>query len=248
MAMRAHTFPFAEGGRAAVSADGRPAWPVIAFGGVATAAATPSDAAGQGLLPVPALAFDEGELGRICAAVDRAARAAAGEAMTMAIEGRTMAALESLAAGIGALDAALEARVAELRRTTARLAAATVATLGATLPERVADRLAATLADECLGRLDPLLPLTVEVAAELVEPLRAALDRVPGLAARPGGLGVAPAADLTPGEARLVWPDGHAEWSLAELRQRAALILEGLADDDDGECPTVEPNDTRGEP
>ncbi|MEZ5862148.1 MAG: hypothetical protein R3D28_24795, partial [Geminicoccaceae bacterium] len=143
---------------------------------------------------------------------------------------------------IGALDAALEARVAELRRTTARLAAATVETLGATAPEPVAIRLAETLADECLARLDPLLPLTVEVAEELVEPLAAALDRVPGLATRPGRLVVEPAAGLAPGEARLVWPDGHAEWSLAELRQQAARILEGLAGDDPA---TVEPANAR---
>ncbi len=243
MATPTLTFPLTKGSRAAALADGTPAWPVIAFGGAA-AAATPPDAAGQGL-PVPALVFDEADLGRICAAVDGAARAATRDELTRAIEGRTMAALERLAAAIGTLDAVLDARVAELRRTTARLAAATVATLGATAPERVAVRLAVTLADECLGRLDPLLPLTVEVAAELVEPLRAALDRVPGLPARPGGLAVEPAADLAPGEARLAWPDGHAEWSLAELRQRAALILEGLVDDDDDAGPTIAPNDAR---
>ncbi|HRY27202.1 MAG: hypothetical protein H6852_17475 [Geminicoccaceae bacterium] len=243
MAEPVRAFAFTRKHRPAAAAGGTPAWPVIAFGTAPADAAKAPDGAGQGLVPVPELVFDEADLARICAAVDEAARQAAREEMARAIEGRTMAALECLASAIDALDAALDARVAELRRTAANLAAATVEALGASSSERVAVRLAETLVDECLGRLDPLLPLTIEVAAELVDPLAAALGRVPGLPARPGRLAIEPARDLAPGEARLVWPDGHAEWSLTELRHRAALILDGLAGD--GAPAIAEPNDTR---
>lgn len=239
-------FAFTVGRRPAPRTGGAPAWPVIAFAASPAEAATATDAAAPGLASPAELRFDEAELARICVAVDRVARHAERRDMTQAIEGRTLAAVERIAAAVGELDQALQARVAELRRTTARLAAATVEALGATSPARVAARLAETLVDECLGRLDPLLPLTIEVAAELVDPLAAALGRAPGAPARPGRIAIEAAADLAPGEARLVWPDGHAEWSATELRSRAAAILEDLAAVE-GDPATTEPISARDE-
>lgn len=245
MVERIHPLIFVAGRRAPASTGGAPAWPVIGFPASPSEVAAASDVLEGEPGPSDELFFDEIELARICASVDRAARHAERQEMTLAIEGRTASALESIAAAVGALDAAFEARLAELRRMAAQLAAAAVEALGVTSPARLAARLTESLADECLGRLDPLLPLTVEVSAEMVDPLAAAIGRPGAVPLRPGRISIEPASGLALGEARLVWPDGHAEWSASDLRSRAAAILDGLAVDDDGNPAIFAPTSAR---
>lgn len=231
-------------GRAAAPAAGgwrAAAWPMLQdqkADGLAAAAAEAEDIAA----PPAILAFDEADLARACAAAATAARAEERAAMAEERETRIGEALAAIAAAFDAVDAVMEERRQQLRTAAATFAASAAETVAPSTPKQLASRLALALVDDCLARLDPDLALTVEVAPELADMLAARLDAAPAIRRRPGRVAVEAVDDLAAGDARLVWADGHAEWSAERLKADAMTMLERLAQ------PARNPNATTKEP
>ena len=208
------------------------AWPEIGADG----AAAPSPVAESAATPAPAapapLLFDEAELARATASVaaesrERERQAAAGRAAD-----RVAVALEAIATRLTAADAMIDLRTRQFREATATLAALATETVGRG-GGKIAARLADALTTDCLVRFDPTLALTIEVAPEIADPLAATLESSATVRNRPGRIAVEAVATLAPGEARLVWPDGEAAWSMQRLHEEAAGLIRRLASSTD---------------
>jgi hypothetical protein len=207
----------------------RATWPEI--GVPAPAAAEPPPPAAPA--PPAMLLFDEADLARALAAVDAEGRALERDAATRREVARLASALEAVAAALAEADAVIDRRTRQFREATTTLAALATETVGRG-GGRLAARLAEALVADCLARLDPRLALTIEVAPELADPLAATLAAAPGLEGRPARIAVEPVATLAPGEARLVWQDGEAEWSVRRLHETAADLVRRLTGTDGG--------------
>jgi len=218
----------------------RSTWSSLPEVGAAVEPPAAADDLPSALAP-PALAFDEADLARACAGAAAAARAGERAVLEAERETRVEQALAAIAAAFDGVDGVLEERRQQLRRAAATLAASAAAAVAPRAPKQLAARLAQALVDDCLGRLDPALALTVEVAPALADALAARLDGSPVVQARPGRVAVEAVPDLAPGEARLVWADGHAEWSTARLAAEAEAFLARLAEPAAGPRPASDP-------
>jgi hypothetical protein len=207
-----------------------PTWRVIAEPGapVAPAPVEPVPVPEPG--PRARLGFDETDLARACAAVAATVRAAESEAAAERAERRIADALEAIAGSLDSADAVLAESRRQFREAAAHLAAAATEALALGPGAKVAARLADALAADCLARFDPALALTVEVAADIADALAARLATSPVVQARPGRVAVEAVADMGPGEARLVWQDGAADWSVERLHADAAALIRRLAE------------------
>jgi len=179
--------------------------------------------------PTP-LAFDEADLARACAGVAAAVRATEAEAASACDERRIAEALEAIAGTLGSADAILAAQRRQFREAAAVLAATATEALALGPRVELAARLADALAADCLGRFDPELALTVEVAPDIADALAAKLAAAPLVKARPGRVAVEPVPGIGPGEARLVWTDGFADWSVKRLHAEAAALIRRLVE------------------
>lgn len=226
--------------RAAAAAMRAAAWPSLEDR-TEPGRAEADAAAAPGVAATAPIAFDEADLARACAGAAAAARAAERAALEAERESRIGGLLATLVERLDGVDAVLDERRRQLRAAAATLASAAAAALAPATPGQLAARLAEALVDDCLARLGPDLALTVEVAPELADALAARLDAAPAMRRRPGRLAVEAAPGLEPGELRLVWADGYAEWSSARLENEARAFLERLAE------PARERRDARGE-
>ena len=172
--------------------------------------------------PVPALAFDEGDLARVVSAAHRSGRAAAMAEVAGDPALRLSAALERLAAAVaeqGRREHA--AAAAEIRRTVALAAA-----IARAMPRAIGDP--AALAERCaelLAGLDgPVRLLLPPAEAEALRPLLPDLAHRAGLADR---LELAADAQLPPGALRLTWPGGWLEQDPDAAAARVAALLDG---------------------
>jgi hypothetical protein len=182
--------------------------------------------------PVPAapLAFDETDLARACASVAATVRAEVLQAAMDREEKRIADALERIAQSLDQADAVLAERRRQFREAAGILAAAATEALALGPGVKIAARLADALVADCLERFDPELALTVEVAPDIVDALAARLAASPVVKTRPGRVAVEAAGDIGPGEARLVWPDGAADWSAQRLHADAAALIRRLTE------------------
>jgi hypothetical protein len=194
------------------------------------ATATPAEAPEERCAPLPML-FDEADLARALTAAAAESRLAEGQAAAAHAAARVAAALEVIALQLATVDELIDLRTRQFREAAAALAALATETVGRG-GGKVAARLADALASDCLARFDPSLPLTIEVAPEIADPLAATLESSPALRDRPGRIAVEAVASLATGEARLVWPDGEAEWSSRRLHEAAADLVRRLAQPD----------------
>jgi hypothetical protein len=218
-------------------------WPQVGTAGVPEPMASPE---AEAPVPPPALAFDENDLARASAAVALAAHQAGRQAAAAEDAARMAATLDVIAAGLDGADAVLALRTQQFREAAAALAALAAETLGIG-DGRLAKRLAEALVADCLTRFEPTLALTVEVAPELADPLAALLEASPVVRHRPGRIGVEPVATLAPGEARLVWADGRADWSIERITNAATDLVRRLTDPNGTEArPPAPPAATAG--
>ncbi len=186
----------------------------------------------------PPLRFDEADLARATAAVAAESRALARQAVEAEAAARQAAALEAIVARLQLFDEALAQRTRQFREAAVALAALATETVGrgagggqsARLATQLAAQLAEALTRDCLRRFDPNLALTVEVAPALADPLAATLRGLPALQSRPGRIAVEAVAGLEPGEARLVWADGEADWSTRRLHDAGAAVIRRLTE------------------
>ena len=177
--------------------------------------------------PAP-LGFDEADLARACAAVAAGVRAEATRAAAELEEKRIADTLERIAGALDTADAVLAERCRQFREAAAVLAAAATEALALGPGVKIAARLADALAADCLARFAPDLALTVEVAPEIADALAARLAASPVVRTRPGRVAVEALAGMGPGEARLVWADGTADWSAQRLHDDAAALIRRL--------------------
>jgi hypothetical protein len=182
--------------------------------------------------PVPAapLGFDETDLARVCASVAATVRAEVLQAAMDRDAKRIADALERIAQSLDQADAILAERRRQFREAASILAAAATEALALGPGVKVAARLADALVADCLARFDPDLALTVEVAPDIVDALAARLAASPVVKARPGRVAVEAAGDIGPGEVRLVWADGAADWSAERLHADAAALIRRLTE------------------
>jgi hypothetical protein len=206
-------------------------WPEIGEAGAAGPAAAPlAEAPEEWCAPLPML-FDEADLARAMTAAAAESRLAERQAAAAQAAARVATALEAIALQLATVDELIDLRTRQFREATAALAALATEAVGRG-GGKVAARLADALASDCLARFDPGLLLTVEVAPEIADSFAAALEASPALRDRPGRIAVEAVASLAPGEARLVWPDGEAEWSSHRLHEAAANLVRRLAQPD----------------
>jgi hypothetical protein len=228
--------PGGHGGRRAAAT-----WPAIGAAAEAAVSAEPE--------PPPApttIVFDESDLARAMAAAAATAREAARQAAEAESAARVAAALEVIAGGLDGADAVLARRKQQFREAAAQLAALAAEAIG-TGNGKLARRLADALTADCLSRFEPTLALTIEVAPELADPLAALLEASPVVRSRPGRVAVEPVATLAPGEARLVWTDGRADWSIERITKAAAELIRRLTDPEDARArPPAVPAATEG--
>jgi hypothetical protein len=207
------------------------AWPEIGDPeAVLAERAVPAEASDERCAPRPML-FDEADLASALTAAAAESRLAERQAAASRAADRVAGALEAIAMQLGTIDELIALRTRQFREATAALAALATETVGRG-GGKVAARLADALASDCLARFDPALPLTIEVAPETADALAAALEASPALRDRPGRIAVEAVASLASGEARLVWPDGEAEWSSRRLHEAAADLVRRLAQPD----------------
>ena len=207
------------------------AWPEIGDPqAVLAEGAIPAEAPDERCALRPML-FDEADLASALTAAAAESRLAERQAAASGAAERVATALESIALQLGTVDELIALRTRQFREATAALAALATETVGRG-GGKVAARLADALASNCLARFDPALPLTIEVAPEIADPLAATLEASPALRDRPGGIAVEAVASLASGEARLVWPDGEALWSSRRLHEAAADLVRRLAQPD----------------
>ena len=205
-------------------------WRVIAEPGAPVAADPVEPVPVPEAEPRARLGFDEADLARACAAVAATVRTAENDAASAREERRIALALEAIAGSLDSADAVLAESRRQFREAAAFLAAAATEALALGPGAKVAARLADALAADCLARFDPALALTVEVAADIADALAARLAASPVVQARPGRVAVAAVADMGPGEARLVWQDGAADWSVERLHADAAAVIRRLTE------------------
>ena len=206
------------------------AWQVIPEPG-APAEPVPVEAVAEPEAMAPKrLAFDEADLARACAGIAAAVRAAEAEAAALRDERRIAEALEAIAGTLDHNDAVLAEQRRQFRKAAAVLAAAATEALALGPGVKIAARLADALAADCLARLEPELALTVEVAPDIADALAAKLAAAPAVKARPGRVAVEPVPGIGPGEARLVWADGVADWSVQRLHDDAAALIRRLVE------------------
>jgi hypothetical protein len=189
--------------------------------------AIPAEAPDERSAPRPML-FDEADLASALTAAAAESRLAERQAVASRAAERVATALEAIALQLGTVDELIALRTRQFREATAALAALATETVGRG-GGRLAARLADALASDCLARFDPALALTIEVAPEIADPLAATLEASPALRNRPGRISVEAVASLASGEARLVWPDGEADWSSSRLHESAADLVRRLA-------------------
>jgi|GEM_PF-4643739 len=176
------------------------------------------------------LAFDEADLARACAAVAARVGAAEAEAAAARDERRIASALEAIAAAFDSVDARVAEQRRQFREAAGVLAAAATEALALGPRGELAARIAEALAADCLGRFEPELALTVEVAPDIADALAAKLAVAPVVKARPGRVAVEPVSGMAAGEARLVWTDGTADWSAERLHADAAALIRRLVE------------------
>lgn len=220
-----------DAGRASLG-SGRPGNPwhlVQEPGAAAEPAAAAPEPAPEPAAPAP-LSFDEADLARACAGIATTVRAEAEAAAALRDERRIADALDAVARTMDGADAVLAERRRQFREAAATLAAAATEAVTPGPTAKLAARLADALAADFLRRFATDLALTVEVRPEIADALAARLAASPVVEARIGRLAVEAAADLGPGEARLVWADGAAEWSVQRLHDDAAALVRRLVE------------------
>ncbi len=227
-----HGSPVPPWGGPVLRATGRAAvtWREIPNPGAIPAPEPDEPMAGSEPVPTASLRFDESDLARLCACVAATLRAEVLEAAMDREEKRIADALERIALSLDQADAVLAERRRQFREAASVLAGAATEALALGPGVKVAARLADALVADCLARFDPELALTVEVAPDIVDALAARLAASPVVKARPGRVAVEAAGDIGPGEARLVWADGAADWSLARLHADAAALIRRLTE------------------
>lgn len=206
------------------------AWQVIPAPGAPPQPAPVEPACEPEAAAPTSLAFDEADLARACAAVAATVRAAEAEAAAADDERRIANALEAIATAFDSADALVAEQRRQFREAAAVLAAAATEALALGPRVELATRLADALAADCLGRFDPELALTVEVASDIADALAARLAAAPVVEARPGRVTVEPVPEMGAGEARLVWADGTADWSAERLHADAAELIRRLVE------------------
>lgn len=218
-------------------------WPEI--GAVVTAEAPASHE--PEVPPTPRkLVFDESDLACAMAAAAATAREAGRQAAEAEGAARVAAALDVIAGALDGVDAVLALRKQQFREAAAALAALAAEAIGIG-SGKLASRLAEALTADCLNRFEPTVALTIEVAPELADPLAALLEASPVVRSRPGRVAVEPVATLAPGESRLVWADGRADWSIERITKAAAELIRRLTDPNDAAArPTAAPAATEG--
>lgn len=226
----------------------------VAWREIAEPGADPAPKAGEPVAepetpPEAPFSFDEADLARACAAVATTVRDAEIEAAAAREERRIADALEAIMSKLDSADEVLAQRRRQFREAAANLAAAVTEALAMGPGVEVAIRLADALAADCLARFDPEMALTVEVAPDIADALAARLASSPAMAARPGRVAVEPVASIAPGEARLVWPDGSADWSAARLHADAAALVRRLTEPETpSQSPETPPQNNESEP
>ena len=207
------------------------AWPEIGEPGAMLSATAPlAEAPEEQRAPAPML-FYEADLARALTAAVAESRSAERQAAAAQAADRVATALEAIVLQMATVDEVIDLRTRQFREATAALAALATETVGRG-GGKVAARLADALASDCLARFDPALALTIEVAPEIADRLAATLEASPALRNRPGRISVEAVASLASGEARLVWPDGEADWSSSRLHASAADLVRRLAQPD----------------
>lgn len=208
------------------------AWPEIGEAGDMAPAAAAAPAAPVEPEPPAPLLFDEADLARATAAVASEIRSNEQQAAACRDAERLAAALEAVAGQLTAADALIALRTRQFREAAAALAALATAAVGRAGGGKVAARLADALVTDCLSRFDPSLALAIEVSPEIADSLAATLEATPALRNRPGRIAVEAVATLAPGEARVIWADGEADWSIQRLHDDAAGLIRRLTDHD----------------
>jgi hypothetical protein len=224
---RSHASPWGGVERRAV---GRTAasWRVIPAPGAPPPPTPVEPASAPEAAPPAPIGFDEADLARACAAITAEVRAETAAAAAGHADQRIAAALERIASALESADAVLAERRRQFREAAAVLAAAATEALALGPGVKIAARLADALAADCLTRFDPELALTLEVAPDIADALAARLAASPVVQARPGRVAVEAASGIGPGEARLVWADGAADWSAQRLHDDAAALIRRL--------------------
>ncbi len=175
--------------------------------------------------PAAAVTFDEAEVARMMAAAAFAAEAearakaeAAAAARGLALQEKTLEALEALKAEAAGRDREARAQLGEILR-------ALLAALAPDIAERRVGAAADGLAAYCAGHLPETAPLRLETAPDAIERLRADFE------GGAGAIDFRPDPSLSPGQVRARWSKGSATFDPAALEAAAAAALSELEND-----------------